>query len=237
MRIAIVEDDRKNAETLTQHLERYSKENNRSMKIKYYPNGECFLKNFKPGEFSFVFMDIEMPGMDGMTVARKLREVDKNTLLLFVTNLAQYAVQGYEVQAFDFIVKPIQYYNFAMKLNRAFECLDNMQNKEFWISSRQGKKCIVADELKYVEVMGHTLIFHTLKEDVSGTGALKNVLEAFDGLSFSLCNRCYLVNLRYVTEVKDDIVLVGGDELKISTPKRKSFLSDLNNYIATRGNR
>ena len=149
-----------------------------------------------------------------------------------VTNLAQYAINGYDVHAFDFIVKPVGYYAFAMKLRRAFECLDSACKRKIWVTTRQGTKQIDAEKLKYVDVMQHTLVFHMTDETVSATGTLKSVQTSLAGLPFVLCNRCYLVNLHYVTQVNGNTVTVGGEQLQISVPKKKEFMLALNKFLA-----
>lgn len=234
IRTAIVEDDPAYAAVISDFYRRYAEECARAVKIDFFGSGLAFLEGYGEG-YDLVFLDIELPDLDGMRVAADLRARDKSVLIIFVTNLAQYAVNGYDVQAFDFIVKPIKYYNFAMKLRRAFECLDNLCKRKIWISTRQGKRMIDADKLQYVEIMQHTLVFHMTDGKASGAGTLKSVQTALAGLPFELCNRCYLVNLHYVTQIDGNTVCVGGEYLQISIPKKKDFLRALNKFLAAKG--
>ena len=234
LKLLIVEDDDETAKTIGKFLIRYFSRTDTEVAIERYRDARVFLETY-PRDADVVFMDIELPGMNGMDAVRELRKTDGNVTVIFVTNLAQYAVSGYEVNAFDFIVKPIKYYNFAMKLRRAFECLDNSCKRKIWVTTRQGKQMIDADKLKYVEVMQHTLVFHMKGETVSGTGTLKSVQTALAGLPFALCNRCYLVNLHFVTQIDGNTVCVGGEMLQISIPKKKEFYCALNKYLAAGG--
>lgn len=231
IRVAIVEDDPEHAERITTFLKRYSDECCRIVESSCFGSGEDFLRNCKSG-FDLVLLDIELPGISGMDVARQLREIDRKVLIVFITNLAQYAINGYDVHAFDFIVKPVGYYAFAMKLRRAFECLDSACKRKIWVTTRQGTKQIDAEKLKYVDVMQHTLVFHMTDETVSATGTLKSVQTSLAGLPFVLCNRCYLVNLHFVTQVNGNTVTVGGEQLQISVPKKKEFMLALNKFLA-----
>lgn len=235
IRTAIVEDNEVQASTIAEHFKRYADEMGRIVEVSVFPSGEAFLQC--GDRFDLVFLDIELPEKDGLTVAEELRAVDGDVLIIFVTNLAQYAVKGYGVRAFDFIVKPLDYYSFALKMRRAFECLDNLCRRKIWIATRQGKQMIDADKLKYVEVMQHTLAFHMTDGTVNGTGTLKSVQTALMGLPFYLCNRCYLVNLHYVTQINGNTVTVGGEVLQISIPKKKDFLTALNKFLAAGGSR
>lgn len=228
---AIVEDETACSEQLKNYLQRYAKENNLEITTEVYPDGDRFLSDSR--SFDVIFMDIKMPGSDGLSVVKRLRETDGDVTVFFVTGLAQYAVNGYEVRAFDFMVKPVGYYDFAIKFSRAVESLSAKRKCEIWVKSRQGKKLVTADKLMYVEVMRHNLVFHTTEGDVGGTGTLKSVTEVFEGLPFALCNQCYYVNLGFVTEVRGPYVYVGGDKIQISLPKKKEFMRALNDYLAT----
>ena len=232
--VAIVEDEKEANDMIAAYLERYGRENNIVFCTTQYADAEAFLTDFHC-QFDIVFMDIEMPVLDGMSTIKKLRQVDKSVLVVIVTNLAQYAVNGYELGVFDFMVKPVGYYSLAMKLSRAFETLGTISRRQIWVPSRTGKKMISADTLRYVEVMHHMLVFHTTAEEVRGTGTMKKICELLEGLPFALCNQCYLVNLAYVSGINGNTVLVGEDELQISAPKRKNFLCALNNYLGAGG--
>lgn len=99
-RIAIVEDDQNAAEVLRSYLQRYEEENGEQFSVSSFANGLLFLKEQESG-FDIVFMDIEMPALDGMETAKLLRRVNDISCLIFVTNMASYAIKGYEVDAID----------------------------------------------------------------------------------------------------------------------------------------
>lgn len=177
-------------------------------------------------------MDIELPDGDGMEVVRRLREKDKDVIVIFVTNMSQYAVKGYEVRAFDFIVKPVSYGNFSVKLTGALECFRQKRGKDIWISNKDGKTRLRTSRVKYVEVVQHMLIYHTLDGELKASGSLGQLQEELAEEPFALCNRCYFVNLRFVTAVRQFEVLLGGEKLQISRLKRNSFMVALNDFLA-----
>lgn len=230
IRIALVEDEENNVKEINSYLKRYSKEYNVEIQISNFGYANLFLSQYN-NNFDIVLMDIGLPDIDGMTAIRKLREIDNNVLVIFVTNLAQYAVNGYEVDAFDFLVKPVSYYNLVLKINRALERIGSRKEKQIWVSTRNEKRLIMASKLKYVEVIKHKIIYHTVDGEVSSLGSLKNVCDELEGLSFALCNQCYLVNLHYVTGIDGYKCIIGNEVLQISLPKKNSFIHALNNYL------
>ncbi len=235
-KVFVIEDEDGMAETLKRYIDDYQREKDIKIAFERYSNAEEFLSSFSGGVNDVVFMDIELPGMDGMTAAKKLREKFPDVLLLFVTNLAQYAINGYEVKAFDFVVKPFSYPQFVMKMDRICEYFDTIRQKEILVSSRQGKKVLPVSEILYVEVNKHVITYHMKNQLIVSSGTLKEVSENLDDKSFSLCNQCYLVNLRYVDGLKGNTLYIGKEELQISSPKRKEFLRDLTRYLGMGGN-
>ena len=231
IRIAIVEDEKNSSDLLVNYLEKYSNDKNIRFDVKTFFSCNQILNNYN-NNFDVIFMDIELPDGNGLETIRKIREVDKNVIVIFVTNMAQYAVKGYEVRAFDFIVKPVTSYNFYIKLDNILNLFEQKKDDEIWISNKDGKMKLNISSIYYIEVIQHMCIYHTKDGNYKATGSLNNIEKTLSKYNFSLCNRCYLVNLRYVTSVKKGFVLIDNEELIISRAKQASFMKDLNDFLA-----
>ena len=232
-KIAVVEDNSESFEILYGYFDKFSKEFNSNFRVTRFSDGEKFLQSYKKKDFDIILMDIDLPGLNGMETVKKLRELDQDVTVVFVTNLAQYAVAGYEVNAFDFIVKPFTYYHFSVKMRRVINRFEGKRDIRFWINvTGSGRKEINSAKLKYVEVVKHKVIYHTEEGDFVTLGSMLKAQEQLKEASFALCNRCYLVNLKYVTGVHLFEVIVGGEALQISHLKRNEFLAELNHYIS-----
>ena len=230
----IVEDDDATAAVISDYLRKFYTQYKQPVKVVRFADADHFLRS-DTSNIDAVFMDIELPGTDGMKAVKELRKKDSEVAVIFITNLAQYAVSGYEVNAFDFMVKPVSYGGFTMKLRRLCQYLAAKRKCEICVSTRHGKFLVKADDIKYVEVMRHVVTYNTVKGKVVGSGTLKQVMETLKGLPFALCNRCYLVNLRYVTQIVGREVTVGGDSLLISAPRSREFMAAFNRYLSTGG--
>lgn len=145
--------------------------------------------------------------------------------------MAQYAVHGYEVDAMDYIVKPLNYFSFSLKMKRAVKQIHSREKQQFIINTRNGLVKTSIDEIKYVEVLGHKVIYHLEEKDVEAYGSMKKVMEELPNNTFALCNNCYYVNLYYVTSVEGYLVSIGEIQLQISHPRKKSFMKALNDYV------
>ena len=231
IKVSIVEDDDGAAAQLMEYLKRYGDGKGIDFDIIRYKNVSLFLSNYN-NSADLIFMDIMLPDGDGMSAIAKIRERDADVTVIFVTNMSQYAVKGYEVRALDFIVKPVSYGNFSAKLGGALAVIRQRAGKNLWISNKDGKICVRSTKIRYIEIVKHVLVYHTLDGEFTQSGVLSNVQSELAGEPFSLCNRCYLVNLRYVTAVRRFDVYLGEEMLQISHSKRAEFVRDLNNYLA-----
>ena len=230
--VAIVEDDDSAAKRLEVALKKFGAESGVSFGVKRFYDGESFISSYDKG-FDIIYMDIELPGMNGMTTVKKLRELDENVTLIFVTNLAQYAIDGYQYGAFDFIVKPVTYFAFKVKIERALRRIKTRTSVELWINvTGQGRRQLSSGKIKYIDVNKHDVTYHTTEGDfTTRNGTLKGLQDELIGLPFASPMQCYLVNLRYVTGVEKKDVVVGKYRLGISSAKRKAFLTALSDYL------
>lgn len=228
IRIAIVEDDATFRETLTGYLRRMEKEGAGEYKfsIDCYQDGLSFLDSYR-SDYQIVLMDIEMPYMDGMKAAQKLRELDDTVCLIFITNMAQYVFKGYEVNAMDFILKPVTYETFSFKMEKAVTAAGRFGRQEKLLKTENGYARIDVSDIYYIEVVQHKLLYRTIRGEFEVWGIMAKAEEEFSPLGFARCNVSYLVNLRHVTEVHSDYVTVGGNALKISRSYKKNFMQSM----------
>lgn len=203
-------------------LQQYASEHRLPFALSFYPDGAAFFEDEL--DFDLVFMDIEMPGMDGMAAARKLRERDEDMCLIFVTKLFQYAIEGYSVRAMDFLVKPVTPEKLAPKLDRALQTIDRRRRARIAVQAGEMTKWLDTAEILYVEVMNHTLYYHMKEESFSAYGTIKESEQKLAPLGFARCSNSFLVNLRYVDAISGSEVLIGGDRLPIGRTKRREFL-------------
>lgn len=235
LKIAIVENEREQTELLQGYVDRYAYENDVRCQVTLYENGLDFISEYLPG-LDIVFMDIKMPLMDGMEAAEKLRKLDSDVALVFVTNMAQLAIRGYKVSAMDFIVKPVAYFDFALELDKARKLADRRANNGLWVMAAGTRRKIAFADIRYIEIAAHDICIHTEGEVITFRGSLKNIEEKLPPDSFSRCNSCYIVNLNYVYEVREETaVLEDGTELRISRPRKKQFLNSLTDFFAGGG--
>lgn len=231
-KIAIVEDEAIWSDALKEMIKMFEREHDLTIESTLFTSIEAFLSGYKD-RYDLVFMDIELPGMNGMEGARKLREIDSVVTLIFITNLAQFAVQGYEVSALDYLIKPVNYRNFSVKMLNALETIGKADDKRVAVFGKTEIHSMSINEILYVEVYGHHLLFHkTDGQCVDACGSLAVLEEELRDLGFSRCNVCYLINMKYITKICAlNVILADGTELQISRRRRKDFLDEFAVYM------
>lgn len=230
IRILIAEDDPDCFRQLEQFLKNYSQETGRVFRVTHYDNGEDLVERYRP-EFDLLLLDIEMPFIDGMTAAGHIRAVDPEVVIIFVTNLAQYAIQGYSVNALDYILKPLNYFSFAQRLTRALRYVRKRENHYITVTVKGGPIKLESGQIYYIERSGNYLIFHTHDGTYASLSTIHEMEKELSNKGFLRCNRGCLVNLSHVTGLQDGCAVVHEEKLLISRGRKKLFLDALADYV------
>ena len=234
IRIAMVEDEAAVREQLQGYIQRYTRQYGTEFAVTEFSDGVEILDAYRP-VYDIVLLDVEMKHLDGMETARRIRELDRDVVLLFITNMAQYAIKGYAVGALDYVLKPVPYFAFSQQLQKAEEKLRRRARHYLAVPVEGGLRRLDTAQIYYMESEGHRVHFYTEEGEFSAPGALKTFEEKLADLPFARCNSGYLVNLAQVKGVQQGLAQVGPYELQVSRPKRKSFLAALADYIGGEG--
>lgn len=226
LRVAVVEDNAAERKRIQDNLLALPEK----MEIDTFVSGMAFaigeMKNY-----DIVLMDIDMPGMNGIETAKRLRAVNKSAVLVFVTNMVQFAIAGYEVEALDFIVKPINPYSFALKMKRAICRTAKRSEDELTVRMDNVLHRVPILSIRYVEVSGHYITYHTSSGVYQEYATMKDVKERLSQHPFAQCSQSYLVNMKYITSVSREKVVVEDTPIFISRRMRAEFLDAVGRFL------
>lgn len=236
LKIAIVDNDREQIDRLSGFVKRYSEEKDEPCVCTTYTSGIDFIDQYHE-ECDVVFLDIDMPLFNGIETAEELRAEDSNVSIVFVTNHVKYAVSGYKVGAMDFLVKPVDYFEFSLELSKISKNKQSRVGDFIWVTSEGLTKRIAVMDIYYIEIVRHNIYIHAKEGVVSYRGTLKELEAKLDSKIFSRCHNSFVVNLHYVSGVKEDEIMMEKDigVIYISRNRKKEFMAQLTSYIATNG--
>lgn len=231
-RAAIIEDQESDRRALESYLSRYAKESGMEIRADTFDRAEPFIGGYKP-IYDVIFMDIMLPYMNGMEAAEQLRKLDENVPLIFVTDMAQYAVRGYRVGAMDYFLKPVSYYDLKLRMDKLRLSSTARSSPIVIHLPGEGDIVMTAQDIKYIEIMDKRVTYHTVKGDYEARGpGLKKIEDELASQGFCRCSSSYLVNLRWCREVSGDEVTVDRTRLKISRGMKKDFVTRLSDALA-----
>lgn len=235
IRIGIAEDDAGYREQLRAFLRQFEKENETRLEVAMFTDGMDLAEQYMP-VYDILLLDISMPLLDGMKTAKSIRKKDPAVLIIFITNMKQYAIESYKVGAFDYVLKPVSYFALQAKLKKAVTMINNQVRRYIMLHVEGAMQRVDVSRISYIEVFNHKLTFHTEDGDYQVSASLRSIEEQLEGCHFSKCNKSYLVNLQHVVYISADIVkLRDGTELSMSRLRKKEFLIAAADYYGGGG--
>lgn len=225
--VAIVEDDDRFASTIKEYLDRYGKESGTEFETTRFSDGYEIADGYKGG-FDIILMDIEMGLMNGMEAAEEIRKTDDEVTIIFITNMAQYAIKGYAVRAMDYVLKPVSYPAFSESLKKAVARIGGRQETYLTVTYRDGMIKLLISDITFVESQGHRLSFHTERDVYETTTlSLREIEEKLEPYGFMRASSGILVNLKKVTGTKNGYVQIGETYLPVSRSRKNEFMAAL----------
>lgn len=247
IRIGIVDDDKASRESIHQEISDYARLHHLECELSEYESALKFLDSGDKG-FDMLILDIDMPGMSGMELAEKIRETDRDVVIVFCTNLQQFAINGYSVGALGFMVKPVQPYALNLTMDRAINAIKMNQKRnntdsdtKFVLKDGTISRLVRVSDIDYIEVRQHYLLYN-IKDSNTGAriviknrGTMQEAVERLSQYGFWRCSSSFLVNIKSVTAVSRVNVFIGNELLPIGRTFKESFMDAFSRYLAKKG--
>ncbi|CEP50489.1 LytTr family DNA-binding response regulator [[Clostridium] sordellii] len=215
IKIAICEDEKEQQDLLKTHINQIFKDLPINYSLYTFNSGEELLKNY-PKDIDIFLIDIQLNEINGMDTARKIRETDNKAEIIFITSLIEYALEGYEVRAYRYLIKPVKYDDLKMHILNCIKEID-IKNKHIIIKEQGNRIKLDISEITYIEVQKENITIHTLNKTYETKGTMNNIEKEINCSRFYRCHKSFLVNLEHIKSIKQYIaVLENGEEVPIS---------------------
>lgn len=230
IKIACLDDDKKELDVISEYLSRIKKENNVDFEIYTFDSPFDFLES--QNYFNIILLDIEMNGMNGMEVASKTREYNQDSIIIFITNSIDFAVQGYSVNALDYVLKPFNYTRFSILILKALRMSKKQESFDIFVKSEGVIERINTANIIFIDVDDHLLVYHTTKGEFTSWSSLSSLEQSLPKDTFIRINNNAIVNAKYIEKVERvNVYVTGYDEpIQISKSRKKLFLSSFKKF-------
>lgn len=231
MNIAIVEDSILGLNQIQEYLQTYFSKRQIFRTVDTFLNGETFLESFEPGKYDLIFLDILMGGISGIDVARRIREKKSDCIIIFTSVSTEFALQGFEVRAFDYLLKPLSQEKFDHTMEL---CHEELIKRIRYIEVKESRSMvkILLQDIIYTDYYNHYIQIHTAKRVVRS-------YQQFDMFAplllcypqFLCCYRNCIVNMNRISLVdKNDFIMDNGERIPIIRNSRNAIYQQYADY-------
>lgn len=230
VRIGILEDEVLEQKITLEHVSRFFSTNDIEYEYFVSNNAEDFLKHDLTS-VDIVLLDIIMDGeKNGFDVAKIIREKNNKVAIIFLTKTVQYAIKGYQVRAIDYMLKPLIYEDFSLKMTMFLKSLFNDERKEHVFKCKDKIIKIKEKNIKYIDIYKHYLTLYCVDGEYVTRGSMLEISKILSN-NFSRCSSNCFINLMHLEEIRKDDAVVDGKLIKITAKYKKQFLKDLSLYL------
>lgn len=218
--IAICDDTKEDVEIISTYISKKVTTSNIAFKINIFSDGEDYIDNINSCRetYDIVFLDIYMKFSNGIEIARKIREFDKECKIIFITSSKEHAIDSYDVRALHYILKPIDEEKLGLAIEMAIEGL-NKENKQIVIKNKKGSYRIILKDILYAESNARVVNTYLKSgEVISFYSKLKDFIESIHDDRFLKCHKSFVVNMDYILKIENNFIYMSGNiKIPIST--------------------
>ena len=230
--VSIIDPSKEDVTRLSALIEHYFRRSGTAYVQRVYQSGMEFVRSAENSDI--VFLETNLEKLDGLETARIIRKLGSEAQLIFIARGAEMAIHGSSVDALDYLLKPVEPTDVERALDKAVRRLSSRSCAYLALKLPNGTASISTNDITYVEVFDHNLVYHTTGGDYTVRGRLGDVYEQLDHDYFLACNRSFIVNLRYVTEICTDHVILNGTKISVSKSHRKEIQSRFSAFMDKR---
>lgn len=228
--IVICDDEKHMSAHIRSFVSDFFRKKNREISFRLFSNGEELLKY--DGQIDILFLDIQMKGMGGMETARKLRAKKFRGFLIFITVLKEMVFQSFEVQAYDYLVKPVEETQFEKTMERLYASMQNAGEDSLLVQKGYESRIIRKGEIVFCEIIDRKIYLNLVSDEVVDYYERIENLETKLDDHFFRCHRSYLINLKHLKGYKKGIAYMdNGREIPVSRLRSREFSSVVLQYM------
>lgn len=230
LRIAICDDEKYMSDKIKMMISNYFYSKNIDITVSQFSSGEELLKD--NGKIDILFLDIQMKDMDGMETARKLRSRKFKGVLIFITVLKEMVFQSFEVQAFDYLVKPVEAGCFERTMERLLDTMKNAGESSLLVQKGYESRIVLLEEIVFCEIIDRKVYLHLKSSEIIDFYDRIENLETKLDSSFYRYHRSFLINLKYLKNYKNGTAYMeGGVKIPVSRLRSREFSNVILQYM------